>query len=954
MTAAKNIIKDINSLPTQYQEFYHSIAQVIPKERIVVDPVLTYAYGVDASLYRMTPKIVVKTRNIEEVIELINEARKKKIALNFRGAGTSLCGQSLTDSVLVVMTEGWQNHLVTDNGNKITLQAGVLGSLANLYLKPYARKIGPDPASTSHAVVAGIASNNASGMCCGVADNSYHTLVDMKLVFMDGSVLDTADKDSCQNWKQTHKELIEELENIRNEIKKDSELGQLIAHKFKIKNTTGYALNSFVDYNDPIDILKHLIIGSEGTLAVITEITYKTVIDHKYKASALMIFPDIKTACLAVMKLSRPLVFAAELLDRVSLKSVEEKEGIPSYIKDLPDKATALLVEIRTSEEKALYQQIDAVKDVLKDMHTLRPIEFTAVPKEYEVFWKIRSGIFPAVGGMREVGTTVIIEDVAFPKAKLADAVTTLRKCMDDNGYSDGIIYGHALDGSVHFVFTQAFKTEKDRLQYKKFIEDICEFVVKQYDGSLKAEHGTGRNMAPFVKFEWGEKAYKIMQRIKKAFDPERMLNPDVIITDNYELFVENIKAMPKANDIIDKCIECGYCEAHCPSHNLTLSPRQRTATQREIARLELTGENNALMERFKDEFNYLGEQTCAVDGLCQLECPLSINTGDFTKYERSLHHQTEQSQHAAKFIDEHFAGVSSVMKLGLTGANVAHSVIGTAAMNYISKKLHKSSEGKIPQWTEWMPKSGHTPSNVLTAADADKPKIIYYPSCVTRMMGPAKKDYDQRQLNDVMLSLLKKAGYAVIIPENLDKYCCGMPFESEGYFAIADSMSANLEKMLLEVTENGKYPVLCDTSPCVYRMKKVMTKKLKIYDTVEFIYDCLLDKLHLEKTDETVMLHITCSSRKMGDAEKFKAIAEACARKVVVPEKVHCCGFSGDKGFTNPELNQSALEHLNEAIPTDCTHGYSNSRTCEVGLSAKSGICYQSIAYLVDECAHN
>ncbi len=940
-----------NDLPVSYQNFYHNILKYIPRERIFTDFVRRYAYGVDASLYRITPKIVVQVRDITEVSSLIKEAAVQKIPLTFRAAGTSLCGQALTDSVLVVISEGWQNYSIDDDGRQITLQPGIIGSAANLYLKPYSRKIGPDPASIDHAMIGGMAANNASGMCCGTSDNSYKTVEDMKVVFADGSVLDTADAQSRKSWESEHSKLVEELQTMRDEVQSDDKLRELIKHKFKIKNTTGYSLNAFVDYHDPIDILKHLLVGSEGTLALIAEITYRTVLDNKYKASSLMVFPDMKTACLAVMKLYRPLVSAAELLDRVSLRSVENEPGVPSYIKTLPEQAAALLVEIRAEDNETLYKQIGQVKEKLSDIKVLEPIEFTDIRKEYEQLWKIRAGIFPAVGGIREIGTTVIIEDIAFPKEKLADGVMTLRKCMDEHGYGDGIIYGHALDGNVHFVFTQSFSSKEDKQRYKVFIEDICSFVVGTYNGSLKAEHGTGRNMAPFVEMEWGKKAYQLMKRLKTAFDADNILNPDVIITENGNLFVENIKAMLPTDGIIDKCIECGYCEVNCPSHNLTFSPRQRIATQREITRLTVTGESPNLLNQFKKAYEYLGEATCAADGLCQLSCPVSINTGDFTKHERSLA-ATDSAKNTADFITNHFAGVSSFMKLGLTGANAAHSVLGTTAMEYIAKKVRDASGGKIPRWTKWMPKKGATPQQTTSENDAQKPKVVYYPSCVTRMMGPSKLDDDKRQVSDVMLSLLKKAGYAVILPENMDKYCCGMPFESEGFFEAADRMSAELEKLLLGCSNNGEYPILCDTSPCVYRMKKVMGKNLQIYDTVDFIHDFLLPKLNIKKSSETIMIHVTCSSRKMGMFEKFKDVAEACADKVIIPEKVHCCGFAGDKGFKIPELNESALEHLNEAIPAGCKHGYSNSRTCEVGLAAKSGICYQSIAYLVDECA--
>ena len=922
----KNLTEDIAALPQVYQEYFHCIARYIPDERIITDPVRTFAYGVDASLYRISPKIVVKARNVKEVSSLLQDANSRNIAVTFRAAGTSLSGQALTDSVLVVIGEGWQDYKISDNGEKIYLQPGIVGSLANLYLHPYMRKIGPDPASIKHALIGGIAANNASGMCCGTSDNSYKTVLDMTVVFADGSVLNTADKENCAQWSEAHPDIIHELEAIRDEVGSDQELHDLIVHKFKIKNTMGYSLNAFTDYTDPIDILKHVLIGSEGTLGMIADITYRTVADAKYKASALVFFPSMYVACKAVHELYRPLVAAAELLDRVSLRSVEDWPEIPDYFKTLPEGTAAILLECRADEHDELKQKVGKVLEIMKNFETVRPIYFTEDPKEYGMYWQVRAGIFPAVGGVREIGTTVIIEDIAFQHDDLADAVMDLRKCMDDHGYGAGIIYGHVLDGNVHFVITQSFKTDEDKAHYQKFIEDVSHMGAEKYHASLKAEHGTGRNMAPFVELEWGKKAYSLMKRLKKACDPNRILNPDVIITENGLLFMEHIKDMHSVHDIVDRCMECGYCETQCPSKELTLTARQRTAVNREMARLRATGENPALLKRFEQEYDYLGDETCAVDGLCAVNCPLSINTGDYTRVVRSRK-ATPEFKHKVDELTDHFAGVSDTLRMSLDVADFAHSA-------------------------QWMPKGGHTPSESEVKHNTGRPKVVYFPSCTTRMMGVAKHDHDKRHISAVMIELLERAGYEVVFPKDMAKYCCGMPFESMGLFEVADKLCGRLEKALLEASEEGKLPILCDMSPCTYRMQHHMDKRLHIYDTVAFIHDFLMDKLTIHKIDRTVMLHVTCSAVKMGLTQQFKDIAEQCATKVVIPPKVSCCGFSGDKGFTVPELNHTALAHLKEAIPEDCEYGYSNSRTCEIGLSARSGFSYQSIAYLVDECS--
>lgn len=947
----KVVDSDISNLPDAYRIFYHAVVKFIPKDRVFADPIRTLAYGADASFYQLLPKLVIKIKSAQEMADILKEANTMKIPVTFRAAGTSLSGQSITDSVLLVATEGWNKYSISQDGGLIALEPGIIGAEANSYLKSYSRKIGPDPATINNAMIGGIAANNASGMCCGTSDNSYKTVESMKIIFADGSMLDTGNADSRQQFAKTHSSIIQNIEEIRDEINADEELKQLIQRKYKIKNTTGYGINSFVDYRDPFQIINHLMIGSEGTLGFITEITYKTVIEHAHKASALIIFPDMNSTCLAVMKLDRNLVAAAELMDRASLRSVEDEPGLPDYLKTLSADAAALLVEVRAEDKDKLYQLIEGVKERLAAIPTVLPIAFTDVKAEYEMLWHIRKGIFPAVGGMRQPGTSVIIEDVAFPIERLAEAVLELRSIMDKYNYTDGIIYGHALDGNVHFVVTQNFNTQAEVERYQSLIQDVCNMVVNGYKGSLKAEHGTGRNMAPFVEMEWGKTAYRFMRRLKQVFDAENTLNPDVIITENQLLYIENLKPMPLADEIIDKCIACGFCEINCPSKNLTATPRQRIVVQREIARLRKTGEDNVRLRRLEEDYVYFGDETCATDGLCATTCPVGINTGEHTKHYRARM-MGDSGKSIGRFITQNFAGVTTMARLGLSSANLAHSILGTSLMGSLTQGLHSLSGHKMPLWNPCMPGAGKTPDPSQSKPGIAGRKVVYFPSCVSRTMGGAASgDKDKRQLSQAMINLMEKSGYEVIFPREMDRLCCGMPFESKGLFESADNMSRELEKELLVVSNNGEYPIVCDTSPCIYRMRKVMDKKLKMFEPVEFIHDYLLELLEFRKKQETIAVHVTCSSTKLGLKDKFKKVAEACVTTVVMPEKVRCCGFAGDKGFEVPELNESALAELKDCLPADCSAGYSNSRTCEVGLSHRSGISYQSIVYLVDRC---
>ncbi len=939
-------------LPPQYHQFYLEISQFIPRSRLFRDPLRTLAYGTDASFYRLIPKLVVKVTNEEEVSEILKRAEKHEVSVTFRAAGTSLSGQSITDSVLVVVDRSWNRWSIHDDGELIKLQPAIIGSSANLYLKPYQKKIGPDPASINSAMIGGIAANNASGMCCGTAQNSYNTLHSMRVILSDGTILDTGSEKSKTQFSQSHGKLMDSLEALATRVQYDDTLADRIRHKFQIKNTTGYSLNALVDFTDPFEILQHLMIGSEGTLGFISEITYKTVDDHTDKATALVLFPDIETACQAVAVLKKTPVAAVELMDGNALNSIEHKSFAPDYIKGLSSEVCALLVETRAESAEQLKTQIQSIQRSLKKIDTVHPIEFTTQPEECAQLWAIRKGLFPSVGAVRKTGTTVIIEDIAFQVDKLAAATLDLQKLFAKHHYDEAVIFGHALEGNIHFVFTQDFQHPQEVKRYEDFMNDVCEMVVQRYDGSLKAEHGTGRNMAPFVEMEWGKQAYGLMQEIKDLFDPKQRLNPGVILNNNPQVHVQNLKPLPQANILVDKCIECGFCEVQCPSKNLTLTPRQRIVIWREIMNLRTSKTEPERLRLLEAQFDYDGKGTCAADGLCATSCPVDIDTGKMIKSLRSTS-LSPVGQQTAKWIADHFKSMVVLARTSLTLANFAHRVLGSSLMLRWSQRVRQWSGNRIPQWTPYMPQAA-SKVPLRSKPPSEGEPIVYFPSCVCRMMGAAAGSPEQISVPEQVHRVLNKAGIPVIHPPQMSELCCGLMFESKGAFLAADTKLHQVYDALRKASQNGKFPILCDMSPCTYRLKQYAPSELQIHDPISFTYRFLLDKLEFSPLDETIAIHTPCSSQKMGLASQFHEIAKRCATGVFVPEGVGCCGMAGDRGFTHPELMNSALTPLRDSLPTYCRNGYSSSRTCEVGLSTNSQIHYRSLFYLIDNATES
>ena len=982
-------------------KFLSELYQTLPKDRIYTDELRTLAWGTDAGFYRYIPRVVVRSDGEKELAAIVKTCRKHGVPFTFRAAGTSLSGQSVSDSVLIVAGKHWEQYTLEESGEvlNIKLQPGIVGARVNEILKPFGRVFPPDPASIGSAMVGGIVCNNASGMNCGVHANSDRMMVSARIILTDGTIVDTGDEKSKEEFRKSHPEFIKKIEDLRDRVRADKELSARIQKKYSIKNVTGLNLRPLIAYDDPFDIMAHSMVGSEGTLAFLSEVTMKTLHDYKYKASAMVYFMTMKESCEAVvamkqlksgdedmaMSAENLMVKSAEMLDYKSLSSVDDPVYL-QYQKDVDagkiegvapgdyHNLTAILTETKGSTHEQLLEKIEKIKECLGQFRLYIPAEFTEDPAVYGKYWAIRSGIFPSVGGTRPVGTSCLIEDVAFPIECLPEATVKLQRLIADHGYDDACIYGHAFEGNYHFILNQSFKSQSEVDRYAEMMRDVARLVVEEYDGSLKAEHGTGRNMAPFVKYEWGEKAYEAMKELKQIFDPERLLNQGVIFNDDPECFIKCLKPLPvldfdfdkvpdaqfphlksTAQETIEavqranKCIECGFCEVNCMSCGFTLSSRMRIAVQREIRELTNTGANPERLATLKRQYKYYGDATCAADGLCSTSCPMKINTGELTHLIRQMNmNDSRMGYQAGEFAANHMAGIKSGLRVVLDVANLGHSVLGSSLMTSICNGMNKMG---LPLWTTAMPKPIKQPKATALNRDISPQKVVYFPSCINQTMGLAKGAPVKNSLVDETCRLLNKAGYEVVFPEGMKKMCCGQIWESKGMLDIADRKSAELEEALWKASNEGQYPVLCDQSPCLHRMKKVMNR-VKLYEPAEFIMTFLKDRLDFHPIDRHVALHITCSTREMGVSEHLIALARLCTPNVFLPEGVGCCGFAGDRGFTYPEVNRYALRKLRPQIEQQHIEiGYSNSRTCEIGLQTNSGIPYMSIVYLVNEC---
>ena len=934
-----------------------ALERIAAPERVLDRPLERIAFASDASFYRLVPRAVVLASSADEVAALFRLARETKVPVTLRAAGTSLSGQAVTDGILVEVARHFRAVTVEEGGRRFRTQPGVLGASVNAALRPYGAKMGPDPASIGACTMGGILANNSSGMCCGVAQNAYHTLESLTFVLPSGTRIDTGATDADARLRETEPALWAGLLELKAQVEGNAPLAARIRSKYRMKNTTGYSLNAFLDFDRPVEILRNLLVGSEGTLAFIAEAVLSTVPDLPVKYTGLLLFPSMHAACAAIVPLRDSGAKALELLDRASLRSVEGQAGVPPSIRGVPDGTAALLVEYQAAEEAARGKLEEVATEATAPLALLEPAGFTHDPLEQALLWKVRQGTFPSVGAARRSGTTVLIEDVAFPVERLADAAVDLTRLFARHGYPEAILFGHAKDGNLHFVITQSFNEKAEVDRYARLIDDVVALVVGKYDGALKAEHGTGRNMAPFVETEWGPEALDVMRRLKGLCDPDGILNPGVILNPDPSCHLKDVKPMPSVEEEVDKCIECGYCEPRCPSRELTVTPRQRIVLRREMTRLEQEGGSAPLLAALEAEFPYAVVDTCAVDGLCATACPVSIDTGQLTKRLRKASHPA-WAREAALVVARRFAAVEPFLRAGLRAGHAVQALLGAGPMTAVTRAARALLRQPFPQWSAEMPRAAKAgrPATRREGAAA-----VYFPACISRTMGALPGERSETSLAEAFVAVAARAGAPVWVPDDVEGTCCGVPFSSKGYAEAHAFAAGRAIERFWAWSDGGRLPIVVDTSPCTHGLRtcrpvlspedRERFDRLTILDGVEFAHDTLLPRLAARRRAGPAALHPVCSLTKMGLGAKLEGIARFCSDDVTVPFSAGCCAFAGDRGFLHPELTASATrQEALEVKAKGCVEHVSSSRTCEIGMTRATGEVYRSYLFLLEE----
>ncbi|MEA2144638.1 MAG: D-lactate dehydrogenase [Solirubrobacteraceae bacterium] len=903
-------------------------------------------YASDASPYRLIPQVVAVPRDTGQAAALMAWCDRTATSLTFRAGGTSLNGQGQSDSVLVDVRRHFASVRIEDAGRRARVGPGMVLGHVNRLLARHGRKLGPDPASTDIACVGGVIANNSGGMRCGVHADSYQTLRSMTFVLANGAIIDTAAPHAEQRFARAAPALAAGLAEIRDQIRADAELAGRIAHKFEIKNTTGYRLCAFLDADEPVEIFRRLIVGSEGTLAFVSEAVFETVPYGRHASVALLMFEDLDAATDAVGPLVDSGAAATELMVAPTLIAAAwNMPGVPAEWKELPPTAAALLVEYRAGEVDGLDAPEAAAMMLLRGRPLLQAPAFSREPERIEMLWRVREGMQGLLAAMRAPGVSLILEDVCVPPARVAESARDLQALLSQHGFLPGVA-GHASAGNLHFVLTPNFGESADLERYEAFMADLVDLIVDKYDGSLKAEHGTGRNMAPFVEREWGAAATELMWRVTALADPHGVLNPGVVLNRDPQVHVRDLKSTPEIEAVATKCIECGFCEPVCPSRNVTTTPRQRIVVRREMARQP---PGSPVLEALLEQYGYEAIETCAADGSCRHACPVAIDTGELVKALRAAAHRP-RTERVAGVAADHYAIVERAARTALGAGGAAAGVLGEGAVAALPGALRRAAGAEhVPVWNRSTPQPAprHLPFTLREGAAA-----VYLPACINRMFGNPRERPSHPTLPEALVAISQRAGLPLWIPEDVVGVCCGTPWSSKGFADGHTRAQARSAAALARWTDGGRLRVVIDASSCTHALHGEGTPAgVEVLDSIDWVHDELLGRLTLGRKLQRVAVHPTCASRHLGISDKLTAIAGALAEEVIVPAATSCCGMAGDRGWLHPELPASALRDVAAELDGERLDAcLSSNRTCEAALSEVTGRTYTSFVLALEE----
>jgi len=928
---------------TQAQNMAKALTPLIQGD-VFEDILHRVAFSTDASIYRIVPECIVVPRSVEDIVAVVQVAATEGIPIAPRGAGSGLAGESLCAGIVLDMTHMTRID-VHDHGETVTCEPGAVLDDVNAALAPLGRKIGPDPSSGNRATIGGSVANNATGAHSLIYGHLDEHVQSMEIVTSDAQVMTVTDqmpRESSRLSRLCH-DLLSDHVNLIQESQPHTQ-----------RSRSGYSIAG-VCQNDSINLAR-LLTGSEGTLAIFTKITLRTVPVPKHKALVQFEFSDLNHMAQAVPLIVTQKPAACELMDKRLMDMA--REALPQYQDLFPKDAAALLLVEHSGDtaenvKVGIDRTIKAVGDLAQ--HTRKVFD----ANDQQRLWTSRKDAVPLL--FRQGGTehpVAFMEDVSVEHTKLGKYVAGLETISRRHGVTM-TYFGHAGDGELH-VRPFLDLHNPDHIKTMRSLADEVFALAWSLGGTISGEHAEGLLRAAYVKKQFGEAYYSLLCHIKQLFDPKHILNPGKILNDDPDIMVKNLRRTPDllpdrltselqfdtdelAHELM-LCNGCGLCRTH--NEGLRLCPVFRAmgdelATPRAKATILDYWATGQLDDKVTEssEFRKLLD-LCINCKACQQQCPSRVDVSKLMGAARARYVKRKGLRRAELTLSN-----NRLLSLaGSTIAPLANFVTSSPVTGWALEKLLGLDRSRnLPKFEQGsFISAGQVYLDSLPPIENPADRVCYF--------ADTYANSNDHELGFAVLDVLRANDIEVVLPNQrpapLPAICYGdtrrarkdlefnvshlAPWASQGYKVVCSEPSA-----ALALKEDMSHFLTGDEAESVSQATVELMNYLLSLHTQNKLKPC-------DVVSESFLYHSPCHLTSVGDKASLPLLTALCHCDIT-DLNAGCCGLSGTFGMQkkNKDLSQAIAARLKTALDS------SPDRT----ILTECAACKMQIEHLHDQC---
>jgi FAD/FMN-containing dehydrogenase/Fe-S oxidoreductase len=880
-------------------------------------------YATDASIYQIEPIGVAFPKNAQQASAVIRAAADAGVSVTPRGAGTSLVGNAIGEGLIVEFSR--YNRQITDldlEKRSVRVGAGVVLDQLNDFLRPHGFCFGPDVATSSRATLGGMIANNSSGARCPVYGTTSDHVVSLELVMADGRI---------ENIGRMYGSLCAERAEIENLIRaRSAEMAERWPPGL-IKRWPGYGIERFL--RAPND-LTNILAGSEGTLAAIFSAELEISPLPREKGLGLIFFASVDEAMQATVELLDLKPAAIEHIDRPLLDQTKGQLQFDAArdLLELDSKPceSILIVEF--------YENVVGRLSILQSREVGLRTKILTDPGQMNLVWLVRkSGLSLLTGCIGSAKPVAFIEDAAVRPAQLPEYVRGLRSIMKPLGL-EASYYGHAASGLLHVRPVLDLHSAADLKKFRQ-VADQTSALVRQFKGSLSAEHGVGIARTEYMREQLGDELLDLMREIKRTFDPKNIFNPGKVFADgrhridNYlrENFTRPLElpfqpvlgfAFKDRSFIgnLEQCNGCGGCLKQtgvmCPTfmatHEEVMSTRGRANIIRAALELRVSG-NDPLRSAELDA----ALSNCLSCKGCTPECPSNVN---LALLKAELMHARWQRD-GLPVRERIFSNVDLLGKIGCTMPKLANRLLNSRVVRLaMEKTIGISTRRSLPHYTgerfdKWYAK--HCSGTHKARLQGRGPVVLWDDTFVR---------YHEPQIGIAAVKVLEELGFEVSLVKN--RRCCGRPTFSQGNLDAAAKLGKHNVDLVSSV-QNSNTPILF-LEPSCWSMFVEDYRELRIENAEEiagrcFLFEKFVDDLlahepaalQFKQSEANVAIHPHCHAKSIMNPAFMKRLAERLPGRKATVLDTACCGMAGAFGALAEkyDLSVQVAQRLLDAI---------------------------------------